>query len=90
MFTLVYHSTDAGESVKARAGLKRFGDGAAKPRTMPSASSLAGNLRDRAAMARELARAGDDARSADLLEEVASDLEAEAGAIEAGSISTPT
>jgi hypothetical protein len=85
------HSTDAGERVKARAGLapvSRFGDSAAKARAMASAGKLPGNLRDRAAMVREIARTGDDPRSANLLEEVACDLEAEAGAIEAGSIST--
>ncbi len=57
---------------------------------MASASNLAGNLRDRAAMVREIARTGEDPRSANLLDEVANDLEAEAGAIEASSASSPT
>nr|WP_294519169.1 hypothetical protein [uncultured Rhodopila sp.] len=87
------HSTDAAGRVRDRAGLppvNRFGDRAAEAREMASASNLAGNLRDRAAMVREIARTGEDPRSANLLDEVANDLEAEAGAIEASSASSPT
>nr|WP_294523678.1 hypothetical protein [uncultured Rhodopila sp.] len=43
----------------------------------------ANHFRNRAAKAREMARAGDDARLAEMLLEVALDLEAEADAIEA-------